>query len=344
MKPVLLWGQSGYGEALLEEIRFRLGDETPAPVPSASGPGWHLLETTAEAGRVFADMAFPHWVLTEIREVTGSGVNQLAAGLLDGFLEAFQEIRVEEPWPLEILCAAEEEGLARRAASVRTELAARLKKRLSRVAKLGRPGPFPPGARPGWVMAFTGFDRVLAASRVISGGQRRMADDAAAPSRSYLKAEEAYHVLGDEPAPGQRVIDLGAAPGGWSYSAAKRGALVSAVDNGPLKGGAAAHPNITHLKADGFSFVPESGRCDWLFCDMVEDPYRVLRLLADWVAERRGARFVVNLKFGRADPVELLREVERFRAREAADWERFYVRHLFHDREEFTLVGSSGVS
>ena len=46
--------------------------------------------------------------------------------------------------------------------------------------------------------------------------------------------------MGLEPMPGERVCDLGAAPGGWSYSAAKRGASVVAVDNGPLKGGALA--------------------------------------------------------------------------------------------------------
>ena len=54
-----------------------------------------------------------------------------------------------------------------------------------------------------------------------------MADNPAAPSRSYLKIEEAYGILGREPAQGETVADLGAAPGGWSFSAAKRGAKVN---------------------------------------------------------------------------------------------------------------------
>ena len=160
-----------------------------------------------------------------------------------------------------------------------------------------------------------------------------MADDAQAPSRSYLKVEEAYAVLGASPQPGETVVDLGAAPGGWSYSAAKRQAAVIAVDNGPLKSGAAGNPLIKPLAADGFTY--ESGRVDWLFCDMLDDPDRVLELLGRWVSRRLCRNFIVNLKFGRNDPLPLLR-----RAGALADrCEVFRVRHLFHDREELTVVG-----
>ena len=80
------------------------------------------------------------------------------------------------------------------------------------------------------------------------------------------------------PLPGESVADLGAAPGGWSYSAAKRGARVLAVDNGPLKGGAAGHPRIEHRRADAFGFHPGPGeRFDWLLCDLVEEPHHVLQ-------------------------------------------------------------------
>ena len=86
----------------------------------------------------------------------------------------------------------------------------------------------PRGAGParGLFVFFADFGRVFAAREAWLGGQRRMADDDAAPSRSYLKVEEAYIVLGREPAAEETVVDLGAAPGGWSYSAAKRGARV----------------------------------------------------------------------------------------------------------------------
>ena len=36
--------------------------------------------------------------------------------------------------------------------------------------------------------------------------------------------------------PGMRAVDLGAAPGGWTWQLVQRGLQVTAVDNGPLKG------------------------------------------------------------------------------------------------------------
>jgi 23S rRNA (cytidine2498-2'-O)-methyltransferase len=143
-----------------------------------------------------------------------------------------------------------------------------------------------------------------------------------------------------EPVAGETVADLGAAPGGWSYSAARRGAIVSAVDNGPLKGGALGHAKIQHLREDAFKFQPEpGGRFDWLFCDLVEEPHHVLDLLHKWVAEKWCRRFVVNLKFGRTDAISLLDTVRRSSRSPARLCARLTVRHLFHDREEFTLVG-----
>jgi len=161
-----------------------------------------------------------------------------------------------------------------------------------------------------------------------------------APSRSYLKVEEAYGVLGREPAAGETVVDLGAAPGGWSYSAAKRGARVLAIDNGPLKGGALGHPAIEHRREDAFRFEPPAGGVDWLFCDLVEEPHHVLQhIVAPWLG-RGGCRwFVINLKFGRVDPIALLREL----GAETSPFVRYgagvRIRHLYHDREEFTVTG-----
>jgi 23S rRNA (cytidine2498-2'-O)-methyltransferase len=64
-------------------------------------------------------------------------------------------------------------------------------------------------------------------------------------------------------------------------------------------------------------------------------------LVGPWLAGRRCRRFVVNFKFGRADPLGLLRELcgaEAGFSRHAA-W--YAVRHLYHDREEFTVVGET---
>lgn len=294
--------------------------------PEKIGPGWVLGPDGA------GELCFAHLSLKDPVETAGKSVNAIAWAIADRFMETARDERFDAPWPF-CLEAAGVEGLNRRAKSVAEECVARLRGRMSRVAKLALPGRPAPGPARGLFAYMTGFDSAYVSREAFAGGQRRMADDPQAPSRSYLKAEEAYVVLGREPAAGETVADLGAAPGGWSYSAARRGALVVAVDNGPMKAGG-LHPGIAHREEDAFTFRPESPR-DWLFCDMVEDPERIIALVDRWLKEGWAKRFVVNLKFGRTDPIPLLRKIEVIRRHCAS----LKARHLFHDREEFTLVG-----
>jgi 23S rRNA (cytidine2498-2'-O)-methyltransferase len=335
--------QPGYEEFLSRELEaMHLGDRGGGV--ERAGPGF-VFSQVPEVDSLWLDqVCFSHVTLLDPFEVEEGTVNAMASRLQDKLLSEFREFRVEGPWCFEAIVRRDQEGLSKRAASVRNALAERLKAKMARVAKLGtKEMPETPGLHRGWVMFFEDYGRIFASSRIFFGGQRRMADDPAAPSRSYLKVEEAYRVLGVAPVEGERVADLGAAPGGWSFSAARRGASVDAIDNGPLKAGAANNPLIRHLREDGFRFGPGEGEnaYDWLFCDMVEDPFRVLRLLEQWVEKGWCRRFVINLKFGRANPVSLLEEVARFRKGALAEWPTFRVRHLFHDREEITLAGSS---
>jgi len=195
----------------------------------------------------------------------------------------------------------------------------------------------------GLVVFFADFGRIFAAREVWLGGQRRMADDEAAPSRSYLKIEEAYIVHGREPLPDETVVDLGAAPGGWSYSAAKRGAKVIAVDNGPLKGGALNHPQIEHRLEDAFKFCPKEGEVfDWMFCDLVEQPNHVMEnIVTPWLTNGWCRHFVINLKFGHVDSLALLAEIRAATSPYMTHATDLRIRHLYHDREEFTVVGTT---
>ncbi len=310
--------QAGYESFLAKELGGAV---------EKTGPGWVL----GPAGS--GEVCFAHLSLLDPVRVEGKSVNAVAWAIADQFMASARDERFEGPWPL-FLEAGGTDGLNRRAKSVEEEVFQRIKGRMSRVAKLavrGRPGPGP--AR-GLFAYMTDFDTAYVSRQAFSGGQKRMADDPQAPSRSYLKAEEAYVVLGREPAAGEIVADLGAAPGGWSYSAARRGARVTAVDNGPMKAGG-LHPGITHQEEDAFTFSPKMPPVDWLFCDMVEDPEQIVSLVERWLKRGWCRRFVVNLKFGRVDPVALLRRAEVLRPLCAT----LRFRHLFHDREEFTLVG-----
>ena len=321
--------QPGYEPALVDEF-----DGLEIAVAS-SGPGWVL----TEGDSLPAELVFRHRTLVDAEEVVGVSVNALAGGLADWFLESCRDERFERPWPLVIDAAGDEKGLRRRAASVGKQFLELIRRKTSRVARLAIEGSGAAGGR-GLHAFFVDFDRLRAAREVIAGGQRRMADDPDAPSRSYLKVEEAYGILGETPQADQVVVDLGAAPGGWSFSAAERGAQVVAVDNGPLKAGATDHPRIAHRREDAFDFEVTGDPVDWLFCDLVEDPYHVLEdILEHWVERRWCRAFVVNLKCGRTDVSRLLGRLKAPAGILAEGCVTLRVRHLFHDRDEITVVG-----
>ncbi len=332
---MLIACQAGFEALLAREVA-----ELHGAIVTEKGPGWVRLGKPIETERV----AFAHLTLRDPIEVTGESVNALASRVADYFLSSLRGERIESAWPSVWLGPAELVGLGRRISSVESACGELLKKKLSRVAKLAV-ADIPRGAGParGLFVFFADFGRMFVAREALVHGQRRMADDDLAPSRSYLKVEEAYVVLGREPQPGETVCDLGAAPGGWSYSAAKRGARVVAIDNGPLKGGALGHAAIEHRMEDAFRFSPASvsaEKFDWLFCDMVEEPHHVLRdIVEPWLARGWCRCFVINLKFGRVDAIGLLRELhapDSTFQRYASD---VRIRQLYHDREEFTVVG-----
>lgn len=327
-------GQAGFEDVLAGELRTR------GLLECERGGGW--VGTEGGTAKAVEELCFAQFCLPGAAEFTGESVNALAARLLESFLDGARDERFDAPWPCVFSSAAGLDGLGRRTDAVEQAFRELLKKRMGRVARLAETSlPNGPGVRRGFFVHFVDFKRGWLSREAVTGGQRRMSDDPAAPSRSYLKVEEAYGLLGREPAAGEWVVDLGAAPGGWSYSAAKRGSRVLALDNGPLKGGALGHPLIEHRREDAYGFRPGPGeRVDWLFCDLVDDPREVMRRIVEpWLVNQWCRRFVVILKFGRVDPLALLREVKAADGVLARCAPGTRVRHLFHDREEFTLTG-----
>lgn len=331
---MLLTCQAGFESLLGRELAATGGPAVE------TGPGW----VRTEGAEFRETLAFPWLELMTPVELKGEAVNALAQRVAEYFFENLKGERVEADWPCVWQGPQEITGLGRRISAVEKAFGELLKKKLSRVAKLAKLD-VPRGAGParGLFVYFTDFGRMFVAREAFVHGQRRMADDDLAPSRSYLKVEEAYIVLGREPAAGETVCDLGAAPGGWSFSAARHGAKVLAIDNGPLKGGAFNHPLIEHRLADAFRFAPAAvagEHYDWLFCDMLEEPHHVMQqIVHPWLSQGWCSRFVINLKFGRVDPVALLGELRGPESPFTQFAPGFRIRHLYHDREEFTVVG-----
>jgi 23S rRNA (cytidine2498-2'-O)-methyltransferase len=165
-----------------------------------------------------------------------------------------------------------------------------------------------------------------------------------APSRSTLKLAEAFYALMSEAErekglrAGLRAVDLGACPGGWTLQFAQRGIHVMSVDNGPMAEAVLATGMVEHVRADGFTWRPKKP-VDWMVCDMVEQPARVARLMADWVAGRTCRRSIFNLKLPmkkRFDEIARCREIIDKALEEQGLRYTLRMKHLYHDREEIT--------
>jgi 23S rRNA (cytidine2498-2'-O)-methyltransferase len=176
-------------------------------------------------------------------------------------------------------------------------------------------------------------------------GIQRVSMVSDAPSRSYLKLAEAFEVFLDKKEqalwlkPGMTAIDLGAAPGGWTWQLVQRGLKVTAVDNGPLKGAAAGHPSIKHLREDGFRFRPQRP-VDWLVCDMVEQPQRVATLMTEWFIGGFTQRAIFNLKLPMKKRVAALNDAlnsMRTALNNKGIRYQLEAKQLYHDREEVTV-------
>lgn len=165
-----------------------------------------------------------------------------------------------------------------------------------------------------------------------------------APSRSALKLEEALARF-LSPAeqeqylcPGMRAVDLGAAPGGWTWVLVRRHLRVTAVDNGPLSEPVLESGLVEHLRADGFRYRPPRP-VDWMVCDMVEQPTRVADLVARWLSHGWCRHAVFNLKLPMkrryAETVRCLERVEHH-LHDQGMAARLACKHLYHDREEVT--------
>ncbi|MCP1728020.1 23S rRNA (cytidine2498-2'-O)-methyltransferase [Natronospira proteinivora] len=178
------------------------------------------------------------------------------------------------------------------------------------------------------------------------GGIRRLRMPGQAPSRSTLKLEEALLTLLSEAErnrwlqPGLRAVDLGAAPGGWSWQMVRRHIQVTAVDNGPMAPSLMDSGLVEHVRADGFTWRPPRA-VDWLLCDMVDKPGRVAARMQEWLGQSWTRHAVFNLKLPMKRPWPIVRNLlwglESALAESRPSLE-LRARQLYHDREEITVL------
>jgi 23S rRNA (cytidine2498-2'-O)-methyltransferase len=167
------------------------------------------------------------------------------------------------------------------------------------------------------------------------GGRARMAVAGDRPSRAARKVEEALHWLGTSPSAGEVCVDLGAAPGGWSWALLDKRCRVIAIDPAELHPDVAAHPKLTHEKASAFAYAPVDP-VDWLFCDMAWRPIEVAQMLAKWARKGYARTLVSNIKLPMKKKADVVREVREIV--HGGGWKRVRTRQLYHDRDEITLT------
>ncbi|MFV0421958.1 SAM-dependent methyltransferase [Oleidesulfovibrio sp.] len=151
------------------------------------------------------------------------------------------------------------------------------------------------------------------------------------PTRAYLKLWEAFTLLGKRPQAGELCLDLGSSPGGWSWVLAECGAHVFSVDKADLAPHIATHPRINFCTGSAFGLDPRhSGDVDWLCCDVICYPDRLLAMVARWLELGNVRNFVCTLKFQG--------ETDHETARQFAAIPNSHLMHLSCNKHELTWI------
>lgn len=178
-------------------------------------------------------------------------------------------------------------------------------------------------------------DLVLAATRCSNpfpNGEPAFVEDRhGPPSRAYLKLWETFARLRRQPGPGDRCLDLGAAPGGWTWLLARTGADVHAVDKAPLDPDVARLSNVTFDDGSAFALEPDDVEpVDWWCSDIIAYPDRLLDLVTRWLTSGLVRNLVCTIKFQGPTDHDA---AARFGALDGAQ-----VMHLDQNKHELTCV------
>jgi 23S rRNA (cytidine2498-2'-O)-methyltransferase len=265
-----------------------------------------------------------------------------AAQLSRAVGQALAATGAPQPWALDVWVPDSDEGnpLAQRAAELAAQVtvptawaekrAADARAALSDNGLYAQACLLPPGDR-----VVVGVVPARDALSLAPGGRLRIHVPDSAPSRAAMKLLEAFAWLDRAPDPGDVCVDLGAAPGGWTWVLLERRAGVIAVDPAFLARSLQGKKGVQHERRDAFKYEPP-GQVDWLFSDMAWRPLESAALLAKW-ARRGWARLVIaNIKLPMRKKAEMLVRVREILT--DGGWSNLRVRQLYHDREEVTIA------
>lgn len=337
MQGLIFHVRPGFEADLAAEIATKLPKYGLVGYPK-TGAGqvfWYGFQPFRIDRKAIADLVFARqalWILADIADLPREDrVSAVLAALPEQNKQKYGGIRIEasdadELRPLSTLCK-----------KLTTPMRSALRKAGWLTAKEDTERP--------WLhLVFTSeTSAVLAMSPELPEwpmGIVRLKFPAGAPSRSTLKLDEGFRILAPDvyqTMGGQWCVDLGAAPGGWTYQLVRRGAKVYAVDNGPMDPELMDSGQVEHIKADGFTWQPPK-QIDWLVCDMIEQPARVAELMAFWVNNQMCTRAMFNLKLPMKKRWQAVDEALSMINKSISPGLLVRAKQLYHDREEITVL------
>jgi 23S rRNA (cytidine2498-2'-O)-methyltransferase len=166
-----------------------------------------------------------------------------------------------------------------------------------------------------------------------------------APSRAWLKLEEAAALFDIPFQAGQRAVEIGSAPGGATHALLERGLEVVGIDPNEMDERIARHPRFRHMKMTSMNVdVTTLDAFQWLLLDVNVPPRTALHGALPFVKANAAALagFVLTLKMKDAS---LANEIDDWLARiRAAAGQSFalHARQLWSNGSEICVVGLRG--
>lgn len=151
------------------------------------------------------------------------------------------------------------------------------------------------------------------------------------PSRAYLKLWEAFLLSEKMPKPGEKCLEIGASPGGWTWVLANMKAEILCVDRAPLASQVACMPGVHFQTGNAFAMTPDVvGAVDWIFSDVACYPEKLLDWVKLWVESGLCKNFICTLKFQGTHSYDV--------AHQFAEVPGSRVIHLGHNKHELTWL------
>lgn len=151
------------------------------------------------------------------------------------------------------------------------------------------------------------------------------------PSRAYLKLWELMTLYKIKPKAGEKVLDMGSCPGGWTWVLQSIRTKVLSVDKAPLDPRIMALPQVEFHRESAFGLRPSHiGAADWFFSDIICYPKKLYELVNRFREHGQISHFVCTIKFQRPTDFETL-----FAFKEIPNSQIY---HLYCNKHEVTWI------